>query len=415
MRDNEMTRTTGFEAERLKRISAWMESYVSRRRFAGCSTLILQGGQEIYFEAQGLRNVEEGLAFERETLARIYSMTKPVTSVALMMLAEKGLFHLDAPVSEFLPGFTEMEALVQGAKSIDQTESCPTPTLHHLLTHTSGMSYPFNPGVLSQEMDARDIYFRSDQGPLAHCVDAMTDLPLAFQPGSRWEYSVGIDIIGRVIEVVTGRSLDAVFQEDIFGPLEMLDTAFKVPSEAGNRFAQLYTPLAGSSFDLHAVEKGDEPLRLTDRWDDSPFLNTTTFSGGGGLVGTIDDYARFAEMLRLGGELDGAKLLSSSTVDFMTRNHLSGDIASMGPASFAELPMNGMGFGLGGAMVLDPALARTPGSIGDFGWGGMASTFWWNDPVADLTCIFYTQLTPTTSYPNRAQLKALVHGAMVNC
>lgn len=414
MRDNEIRRKTAFDTERLNRIGTWMESYVSRRRFAGCSTLILQGGKEIYFEAQGLRNVEEGLAFERETLARIYSMTKPVTSVVLMMLAEKGLFHLDAPVSEFLPGFSDMEALVPGASSLDQTEPCPTPTLHHLLTHTSGMSYPFNPGLLSREMDVRDIYFRSDQGPLADCVDAMTDLPLAFQPGSRWEYSVGIDVVGRIIEVVTGQSLDVVFQEFIFEPLGMRDTAFKVPAMAGKRFAQLYTPLAGSSFDLHAVKKGDEPLRLTDRWDDSPFLNTTTFSGGGGLVGTIDDYARFAEMLRSGGELGGEKLLSSSTVNFMTRNHLAGDIASMGPASFAELPMNGMGFGVGGAMVLDPALARTPGSIGDFGWGGMASTYFWIDPVLDLTVIFFTQLSPSSSYPGRPQLKALVHGALAN-
>ena len=414
MRDNGMTRGVGFDASRLSRISTWMDSYVSRRRFAGCSTLILQDGHEVYFEARGLRNVEDDLPFERDTIARIYSMTKPITSVALMTLAERGLFHLDAPLSEFLPGFSDMQALVPGATSIDQTEPCPSPTLHQLLTHTSGMSYPFNPGVLSEEMDARDIFFRADQGPLADCVDAMSDLPLAFQPGSRWEYSVGIDVIGRVIEIVAGRSLDDVFREDILGPLGMNDTAFAVPKDTGKQFAQLYTPLAGSSFDLNAAEKGDESLRLADTWNDSPFLNTSTYSGGGGLVGTIDDYACFAEMLRRGGELDGVRLLSANTVDFMTRNHLAGDIASMGPASFAELPMNGMGFGIGGAMVLDPALARTPGSIGDFGWGGMASTYFWIDPVLEMTVIFFTQLSPSSSYPGRPQLKALVHGALTD-
>ncbi len=412
MRDSGNEHSVGFDAQRLNRIGAWMQNYVTRRRFAGCSTLILHEGREVYFEACGLRNLEDSLPFERDTLVRIYSMTKPITSVVLMMLAERGLFHLDAPLSEFLPEFSDMQALVPGATAIDQTEASPPPTLHQLLTHTSGMSYPFNPGVLSEAMDARDIYFRPDQGPLADCVYAMSDLPLAFQPGSRWEYSVGIDIIGRVIEVVTGQSLDRVFQESVLEPLGMKDTAFKVPTDAGNRFAHLYTPLAGNSFDLNAAEKGEEPLRLTDDWTDSPFFRTTTFSGGGGLVGTIDDYARFAEMMRRGGILDGERLLSPGTVNFMTRNHLTGDIASLGPASFAELPMNGMGFGLGGAMVLDPALARTPGSIGDFGWGGMASTYFWIDPILDLTVVFFTQLSPSSSYPNRAQLKALVHGAL---
>lgn len=414
MRDNTSAGHATFDMERLTRIGTWMDSYVSRQRFAGCSTLILQGGQEVYFGARGSRNLADDLPFERDTLARIYSMTKPITSVALMMLAEKGLFHLDAPLSEFLPAFENMQALIPGATSIDQTEPCSPPSLHQLMTHTSGMSYPFNPGVLSAEMDERDILFRCDQGPLSTCVDALADLPLAFQPGTRWEYSVGIDVIGRVIEVVTGRSLADVFQEDIFAPLGMINTGFQVPASAGNQFAELYTPLAGSSFDLNAAEKGGDPLRLVDSWQDSPFLNTTTFSGGGGLIGTIDDYARFSEMLRLGGRLGDERILSPRTVAFMTRNHLPGDIASMGPASFAELPMIGMGFGLGGAMVLDPALARTPGSVGDFGWGGMASTYFWIDPVLDLSVIFFTQLSPSSSYPGRPQLKALVHGALLD-
>jgi CubicO group peptidase (beta-lactamase class C family) len=219
---------------------------------------------------------------------------------------------------------------------------------------------------------------------------------------------VGIDVLGRVVEVVSGKTLEDFFVEEIFTPLGMDETRFSVPASAKDRFAALYTPLAGDSFGLNAARTGGDPLRQVDRSDDSPFLSATLQSGGGGLVGTIDDYLRFTEMLRTGGQ----GLVSPKTLAFMMRNHLPGDIASMGPQSFAEQPMEGMGFGLGGAVVLDPGRARAPGSVGDFSWGGMASTFFWVDPVEDLSVVFFTQLSPSSSYPARPQLKALVHGAM---
>lgn len=398
-----------FDCARLERLDAWMQSYVDRRKFGGCSLLLSQGGREIYFNACGQRDLKRGQSFARDTLARIYSMTKPVTSVALMMLVERGLFHLDAPVSDFIPVFSDMRCLVPGATSLDQTEACETPTLHQLLTHTSGLSYPFNPGVLPEEMAEQDLMFRADQGALESMVERVAALPLAFRPGARWEYSVGIDIIGRVIEVVTGKTLEEVFIEEIFNPLGMDETRFSVPSGSRERFAALYTPLAGSAFDLNESRDGAESLRLVDDQEASPFLSASLLSGGGGLVGTIDDYLKFAEMLRTGGQ----GLLSPSTLKFMMRNHLPGDIASMGPQSFAEQPMEGMGFGLGGAVLLDPGRARVPGSVGDFSWGGMASTFFWVDPVLNLSAIFFTQLSPSSAYPARAQLKALVHGAMI--
>lgn len=397
-----------FDKGRLDRITDWMQGYVDARRFAGCATLIAQGGEEVYYGDCGQRDLTSGLPWQRDTLARIYSMTKPITSVALMMLVERGLVHLDMPVSAFIPGFADAHCLVSGATDISQVEPCAVPTLHHLLTHTSGLSYPFNPGVLPAAMHERDLVFGPAHPSLADMCDQVAALPLSFRPGTRWEYSVGIDIIGRVIEVISGKSLEAFFIDEILGPLGMEQTRFRVPEGTGDRFAALYTPLAGNSFDLNAAEKGGETLRLSDGVDGSAYHDTTMHSGGGGLVGTIDDYMTFTEMLRTGGK----GLLSPHTLSFMMRNHLPGDIASMGQASFAEQPMEGMGFGLGGAVVLDPARVRVPSSVGDFSWGGMASTFFWVDPVNDLSVVFFTQLAPSSSYPARPQLKALIHGAL---
>ncbi|MCE8508356.1 beta-lactamase family protein [Ruegeria pomeroyi] len=397
---------------RLGRIAGWMQGYVDRRRYAGSSVLVSQGGHEVFFHAAGQRSIERQLPFTRDTLVRIYSMTKPVTSLAVMMLAERGLFHLDAPVSNFLPSFSDMQALVPGASAIDQTEPAPSPTLHQLLTQTAGLSYPFNPGVLARAMEEQDLLFKPGQGALADMADKVAALPLAFQPGSRWEYSVSIDILGRVVEVVSGRTLEQFFQDEIFAPLGMSETGFSVPEGAGDRFASLYTPLAGDAMALNDAHSGGDTLRLFDEAGKSPFETASMYSGGGGLVCTIDDYRRFAEMLRRGGEVDGHRLIGPATLDFMMRNHLPGDIASMGPQSFAEQPMEGMGFGLGGAVVLDPARARTPGSVGDFSWGGMASTFFWLDRVNDMTVVFFTQLSPSSAYPSRSELKALIHGAL---
>ncbi|MGJ8596247.1 serine hydrolase domain-containing protein [Sulfitobacter sp.] len=399
---------TTFDATRLNRIGDWMQTYIDARRFAGASVLVAQGGREVYYHDCGLRDVAANQPWQRDTVARIYSMTKPVTSVAIMMLAERGLFHLDAPLSDFIPAFSDMRCLVSGATSIDQTEACATPTLHQLLTHTSGLSYGFNPGVLGAEMAEQHIEFRGDKLTMAQMAVKVAALPLAFAPGSRWEYSVATDVLGRVIEVVTGKTLEQFFIDEIFDPLGMNETRFVVPPAAKDRFAACYTPLAGNAFSVGKVDTGADTLRQLDGADKSPFLYPQIQSGGGGLVGTIDDYLKFTEMMRTGG----AGLIGPKTLDFMMRNHLGGDIASMGPRSFAEQPMEGMGFGLGGAVLLDPGRARAPGSIGDFSWGGMASTAFWIDPVFDLSVIFFTQLIPSSAYPARPQLRALVHGAL---
>ncbi|WP_299692832.1 serine hydrolase domain-containing protein [uncultured Tateyamaria sp.] len=394
---------------RLGRITDWAARCVDTRRFAGLSVLIYQHSREVYYDDAGVRDLDSGAHFARDTVARIYSMTKPITSLILMMLVEEGRVHLDAPVSRVLPAFGNPRALRPGATSVEDTEPCAVPTLHQVLTHQSGLSYPFNPGVLGREMEARDLLFKPQAGTLAAQCDLLATLPLAFAPGARWEYSVGIDVIGRVIESVTGQSLDTVFQDRVLGPLGMSETGFAVSDALLDRFATLYTPLAGNAMDLNAAAPVPGTLRVVDEAAASPFRRTTCFSGGGGLTGTIDDYMRFAECLRQGGQ----GLVSPSTVRFMLSNHLPGDIASLGPSSFAEQPMDGVGFGIGGAVVLDPARSRVPSSVGDFSWGGMASTFFWIDPVHDISAVLFTQLSPSSATPARAELKALVHGALM--
>lgn len=400
-----------FDSHRLDRIQNWMNAHVAARRLPGANVRIHVGENEIYGAEAGLRDLETGLPFAADTIVRLYSMTKPATSAILMMIVEEGRIHLDAPLSDILPEFAEMRALRPGATGLADTEAAPTPTLHQLLTHQSGLSYSFNPGLLPEAMTAEEIFFTSGQGVLGDMVTRLAALPLAFQPGTRWEYSVGIDVIGRVIEVLEDAPLDQVFRSRLLDPLGMNETGFSVPEAGISRFASLYTPLSGDPMAMGETGTSDETLRCVDRTEGSPFLDASLFSGGGGLVGTSADYMRLARFLLTGRSLRG-DLLSPATLRFMRQNHLRGEIASMGPKSFAEQPMEGMGFGIGGAVVLDAARARAPGHKGDFSWGGMASTFFWIDPVLNLSVVFLTQLSPSSSYPLRPELKAIVHGAL---
>ena len=403
-----------FDPARLARLAEWQQSYVTDRKYPGSSVLIRQAGREVWFNACGQRNIEADLPFTRDTVVRIYSMTKPIVSAALMCLVERGLVSLSTPLDQILPEFANPVALVPGATAIDQVAPCASPTLQQVLTHMAGFSYAFNLGVLPTEMKARGIGFDRAEPPLADVISQLAQLPLAFAPGTRWEYSVGIDVIGRVIEVLTGRDLGSVLQDLIFDPLEMRDTGFRLSPDVGDRFAALYTPLAGDPMALVKGTLGDDSLRLEDAPEGSRYHVSNMHSGGGGLVGTIDDFMAFSEMLRMGGQTpSGDHILSPRILDFMMRNHLTGDIAATGPKSFAEQPMHGVGFGIGGAVLLDAALSGAPGHDGDFSWGGMASTFFWMDRTAQMSVVFFTQLSPSSSYPSRGELKALVHGAMI--
>jgi CubicO group peptidase (beta-lactamase class C family) len=388
----------------LGRIRTWMSRYVDAGKLPGALTLVARGGEIAYLDQVGVRDVASGAPWTQDTILRFYSMTKPITSVALMMLYEEGGFGLDDPLDAYIPAFRDVQMLAPGATRLDQVLPAPAPpTLHHLLTHTSGFIYGFNGGVLGAAYEARKLHFAPASGGLESMCAQLAEMPLSFAPGERWSYGVSTDVIGRLVEILSGQPFDRFLRERILDPLGMQDTAFDVPAAKASRFASLYTP------------DGDGGMSLVESGTDSAYLagKVDTFSGGGGLLSTVGDYWRFTEMLRGGGALGDVRLLGPRTVSFMTRNHLPGDLASMGQPVFNEVSFDGIGFGLGFWVMLDPARARTMGNAGDHGWGGMASTTFWRDPVDDLTVLFLTQLRPSSSYPLRQQLRALVHQAQL--
>lgn len=389
------------DPEKCVHIKEWMRSNHELGRIAGSSILLAQNGRVLLQHAEGQMSLERGIPYEIDTLTRIYSMTKPITSVVVMQLAKEGQLSLQHSVSDYLPEFSNCSALIEGAQRIYQTEPAPAPTLFQLMVHTSGLTYGFNTGLLPDHYRDHHIHFEPESGGLQAMVRRVAQQPLAFQPGTRWEYSIGIDVLGAVIERVLDKSLDQVFQERIFDPLGMTDTFFIVPEHRLSELADCYS------------YSDDNPLQLFDPGKQSVFgpRRDRTFAGGGGLVSTLNDYFRFAEMLRLDGTFQGVEILPPTTLKMMKRNHLGCEIADMGPTSFAEMPMEGIGFGLGGAVVLDPKRSGMAGHYGDFGWGGLAGTYFWIDPMTQVTCIFFTQLIPSGAHPLRSELKALVHSA----
>lgn len=393
----------GLDPNRLTLIDDWMQRYVDQGRFPFAATLIARKGRIAWTGYTGLSDIEARTAYTPDTLARIYSMTKPVTSTAFMMLYEQGLVHLDDPVSAFIPEFADARALVPGAEKPDQTEALTTPlTVHHLLTHTSGLTYGFNQDLLSETYADNRLDFGQRAGGLAETVIRLADAPLLFQPGSRWHYSVSTDVVGRIVEIVSGKTLDRFFADNILGPLEMFDTSFIVPAAKLGRLGPCYT------FD----PEGGMPVFPTGFGEGE----VDTFSGGGGLISTGRDYLRFAEMLRRGGSLGDVRILGPRTLSLMTANHLPGgvDLATLGPSAWCETSFSSVGFGLGFAVNLDPAQSMLSASRGDFSWGGMASTYFWCDPTEEMSVVFLTQLLPSSAWPNRKELRALVYQAIAD-
>jgi CubicO group peptidase (beta-lactamase class C family) len=398
----------GFDAGRLARIDRHFQRYVDDGRLPGWLLVVARQGQVAHIAHYGRRDVEAGLPIEVDTVFRIYSMTKPVTSVAAMMLYEEGAFELKDPVSKFIPSFADVRVYTQGSALNPATVPAVEPVrVWHLLTHMSGLTYGFHHAHPVDAMYRAAGYEWSwPQGiDLAGACDAWAGIPLLFQPGSEWNYSVSTDVLGRVVEVASGQSLDEFFAQRIFRPLGMTDTAFSVDAADAGRLAALYTP-----------DPATGQARRLDVLGDAPLSKPSMFSGGGGLVSTAADYHRFAQMLLNGGEFEGARLLGTRTLEYMTRNHLPGgvDLEAIGRPLFAETTFQGVGFGLGFSVNLDAAENKVLSTEGEFAWGGAASTAFWVDPLEEVTALFMTQLLPSSTYAIRPQFKQLVYQALVD-
>jgi CubicO group peptidase (beta-lactamase class C family) len=393
----------GFAPDRLERITTHLQrNYIDAGKIAGCQAAVLRRGKLAYFRSFGLKDRERGAALGDDTIFRIYSMTKPITSVALMSLYEQGYFQLNDAVTRWIPEWSGQQVWVAGEGAAMETVRPSQPiTFRHVLSHSAGLTY----GATDHPVDKayRDQGVRRGEN-LKDFIGKLAHVPLRYQPGERWMYSYATDVCGYLVEAISGKPLDQYFQEAILDPLGMADTSFFVAPEKLGRFAANYR------------REPDKTMKLIDEPESSPFAKPPTFlSGGGGLTGTISDYLRFCEMLRRGGELDGTRILGPRTVALMHRNHLPGnrDLTQLGIGGFSETTNEGIGFGLGFAMTVDP---NRSGSIsdGDYYWGGAASTIFWIDPAEELAVVFMTQLMPSGSFNFRGQLKTIVYSSIVD-
>ena len=401
----------GFSRERLLRIDRFLqERYIGPGRMPCAQLLVSRRGELMHQTVLGMRDIERGAALTEDTVFRIYSMTKPIVSVALMSLVEEGLIALDDPVAKHIPSWAELGVFQAGAPGGFMTKP-PERAMQvvDLLRHTSGLTYSFqyrsNVDAAYRQLKIDTVYGGRD---LEGMVEALAKLPLEFSPGTAWNYSVSTDVVGYLVQKVAGKPLDVVLQERIFGPLKMVDTGFFVREDQRARFAACYetTPPNGA---------GGGRLKLQDDPRTSPYLAPPRLlSGGGGLVSTAADYLRFNHMLLNGGELDGARILGPRTLKLMRANHLpeGGDLTRCSRSLFSESTYAGVGFGLGFAVVFDPAQTLLPSSVGEFYWGGMASTAFWVDPVEEITAVFMTQLLPSSATPIRRELRTMVYAAL---
>ncbi|HUF85566.1 MAG TPA: serine hydrolase domain-containing protein, partial [Acidimicrobiia bacterium] len=353
----------GFDGGRLERIGTHFRSYVDDGRLPGWLLLVARDGKVVHLDTYGRRDLESGAPVELDTIFRIYSMTKPLTTVAAMMLYEEGAFELRDPVARYIPAFADQRVYRAGSAQNPQTEPVVRPMeVWHLMTHTAGLTYGF---LHAHPVDAmyRTAGFEWGMPPgtdLAACCDLWARQPLLFQPGAEWNYSVATDVLGRLVEIWSGTTLDEFLRTRIFEPLGMTDSGFAVTGDDVERLAALYIP--------------DPASRRAVRYDAmgaNVLTEPTAPSGGGGAVATAGDYHRFVQMLARGGELDGVRLLGSRTLRYMAQNHLPGgaDLSAYGRPLFAETAFDGVGFGLGFSVVVDPAKAKVLCSPGEFAWG----------------------------------------------
>ncbi|MEO5867734.1 MAG: serine hydrolase domain-containing protein [Sphingomonas sp.] len=401
----------GFEASRLARIDDLLkERYVDSGKLPNAQLLIARDGEIVHFSSTGLARAGDseggGKPIDETSLFRIASMTKPITSIAFMMLVEQGLVAVDTPVHHVLPEFKGIGVYDGGGGAVPfVTKPTADPMrMIDLLRHTSGLTYGFqNRSNIDAAYRETKVENWHDNLTLDEFVAAIAKLPLEFSPGSAWNYSISTDVLGAVVERVSGQKLPEFFRKRIFAPLKMDDTFFVVPADKIDRLTDCYTFVPGKGRVMY--DRGAESV-----WSRMPKL----VSGGGGLVSTALDYDRFCRMCLNGGELDGARIVGRKTLDLMTRNHLpgGGDLATMSKSLFSEAANAGVGFGLGFAVNIDVARTMIPGSEGEYYWGGMFSTAFFIDPVERLHMVFMTQMSPSNVYPIRRELKTMIYSAL---
>ena len=406
----------GFSKDRLKRIEQhFQRKYVGPGLIPNAQIAVARDGETVYEATLGLADVERKVPLKDDAVFRIYSMTKPVTSVALMTLVEEGLIALDDPVAKYIPAFANLAVFAAGVGPFATTPVARPMQVVDLMRHTSGLTYGFqsrtNVDAAYRKIEAENAHNGRD---LDGFIVEIAKLPLEFSPGEAWNYSVSTDVCGYLVQKVAGKPLGEVFKERIFDPLKMVDTGFFVRPDQKSRFTACYSASPSGPMDLQAKPTGK--LTLNDDPAKSPYLKPPAMeSGGGGLVSTTADYLRFTNMLANGGELDGARIISPMTLRLMTSNHLPGgqDLTQLSKSLFSESTYAGIGFGLGFAVVFDPPKTLIPCSKGEFYWGGAASTAFWVDPVEHVTVVFMTQLMPSATYPIRRELRTLVYSALM--
>lgn len=400
-------KSVGLSKARLDRIDDHLAAkYIDTGKLPGTLTLVARRGKVAHLGVRGLADIERGTPLAEDTIFRIYSMTKPVTSVALMMLVEDGKVALDDPVHRYIPAWRDLGVFGAGtAETGFQTIPPQRPMqIVDLMRHTSGLTYGFQ---MRTNIDAA--YRKAGFGmpekraTIDSMIDGLARLPLEFSPGSAWNYSVATDVVGYLVGLISGVPFERFVAERILTPLGMDDTGFHAPPEKHGRLAACYQATPGNPMELV-----DDPA--TGHFRAAPMF----YSGGGGLVSTAGDYLKFCQALLDDHLTGGHRLLSRKTVALMTANHLPGgaDLPSVSKSLFSEANYAGVGFGLGFATTLDPSKALLPGSAGDYFWGGMASTFFWIDPKEELICIFMTQLMPSSTYPVRRELRTMVYAAV---
>ena len=393
----------GFNAQRLARISSHLRNnYIDGQKIAGCEVLVARHGHIAHHETLGLMDIERNKPMQDDAIFRIYSMSKPITSIALMQLYEQGLFQLNDPLHRVIPSWKDQTVYLEGGVADMQTQRPEQPvTFRHILSHMAGLSYGATNHPVDKLYREKEVV-RANGATLDTFVNKLAQVPLHFEPGTRWLYSYATDVCGHLVEALSGQRLDAYFQEHIFEPLGMTDTAFWVTEDKLDRFTANY-------------ERGpNKELKLIDDPKNSTYAKNPSFlSGGGGLTGTTSDYLKFCEMLRCQGSANGERIIGPRTLAMMHRNHLpdNADLANLAVGAFSETAYEGVGFGLGFATSMGEVETGALGP-GDYYWGGAASTIFWVDPIEDLVAIFMTQLMPSATFNFRGQLKNIIYGAI---